>query len=201
MDLEQIWKAHNPDTGSLPDIKTIGQLSLPPSDTVLKKLKTTLLTNMMWAVLCAVLYVFVLINFTQWQILILIGITLAFTVWALFTAFQLYISVNPNVQANGLLAELKRNRDAINRWMKIQQRVALAIYPFSATGGFLLGGVSSSGKSIEVLMAKPVFGWSLVIAIMILTPLSYLLAKWLFKKSFGKVVQQMDCTIAQLTET
>ena len=199
MDIEQVWKGHGPGTGDLPDINNISRLSAPEPDSILQKLKKALRFNLSCAWLCLVLYVFILVNYHLWQLLVLIGLTLVFTLWAIITTTQLYRSVNPNVLATSLLIELKRNRNALNRWMQLQMRVALAIYPFSVSGGFLWGGMMGSGKSIEFLMSKPIIIWALVVCIIILTPLSYWLAKWLFKKSFGKVTLQMNDAIAQLT--
>nr|WP_294947227.1 hypothetical protein [uncultured Mucilaginibacter sp.] len=200
MDMEQVWKGHQAETGGLPNLQNIGQLKPANQNSPLKKMKKLLAQNMVGVALCVCLYVAVISFFSFWEIRVLTGITLLFTLWALATAWQLYRSVNDNVLANNLLAELKRNRDALGAWMRIQMRVAVFIYPFSAAGGYLWGGVLGSGKSVSVFMDKPIAVWILIACIIILTPLGYLVGKWMLKKTFGKVITQLDENIASLSE-
>jgi len=82
---------------------------------------------------------------------------------------------------------MKRHCESITTWLNNQQKVALIIYPVSATGGFMLGGVIGSGKSVEVLMSKPVVILVLIVTIIILVPICYYLAKWMCNYSFGNI--------------
>lgn len=198
MDIEQVWKGHMAETSSLPDMQSIGQLKPSNQSNPLKKMKKLLVQNMVGVALCVAFYVVIIYFFNFWEIRVLIGITLAFTLWAIADAWRLYRSVNVNVSANNLLAELKRNRDALDAWMRVQNRVALYIYPFSVSGGYIWGGVMGSGKDVHVFMSKPIVWWLLIICIAIMTPLAYKLAKWMFKKTFGKVIIQLDESIVSL---
>ncbi|TFF40790.1 hypothetical protein [Mucilaginibacter psychrotolerans] len=199
MDIEQVWKGHMAETSSLPDMQSIAQLKPANQSNPLKKMKKLLVKNMVGVACCIAFYVIIIYFFNFWQIRVLIGITLLFTLWALATAWQLYRSADDQVSATNLLDELKRNRDALNLWMRIQMRVSVFIYPFSAAGGYLWGGVLGSGKDVAAFMSKPIAAWALIACIIVLTPLGYLAGKWMFKKTFGKVITQLDENIASLS--
>jgi uncharacterized membrane protein YqjE len=199
MDIEQVWKGHQAETGGLPQLQNIGQLRSSNQNNPLKKMRKLLVQNIIAVTFCIAFYVAIIYFFSFWQIRVLIAITLIFTLWALATAWQFYRSVNETVSANNLLAELKRNRDALNSWMRIHMRVAVLVYPFSAAGGYLWGGVLGSGKNVSAFMSKPIAAWALIASIIILTPLGYLAGKWMFKKTFGKVITQLDENIASLS--
>ena len=99
-----------------------------------------------------------------------------------------------------LQQELKRHFDSISNWIRIQKRMVLFIYPISAASEFMLGGVIGSGKSVETFMNKPVVILALFITILILMPAASYTAKWLFKKSFGKHLDDLKENIDSLEE-
>ena len=198
MDIEKVWNAHKASTAGLPNVEKVVELKPTNLNTPLKKMKKLLKINMLWAALFAVLYILILFIYPFWQIRLFVGITLLFTLWGLSSGWKLYLSVNDNVLSGSVIAELERNRRALRSWMRIQTIVAVCVYPFSICGGFMLGGVVGSGKTVAYFMSKPVAWWALIICILILTPIGYLLAKWMFKKSFGKVVTQLDEAILSL---
>jgi hypothetical protein len=49
-----------------------------------------------------------------------------------------------------------------------------------------------SGKPIEAFITKPIVWISLVASIIVCTIAAYYLAKWMFKVSFGKTLQQLE---------
>ena len=199
MDIEEVWKAHKAATAGITDVHSVDQLKLSGQVNTLKKIKRALLTNMLWGALCIILYVLIICFFAFWQIRALFAITLIFSLWAVASALKLYLSVNDHVSGNSLLAELTRNRDALNSWMRMQNRVALCIYPFSVSAGYIWGGVMGSGRDVAFFMNKPIVWLALIVCIIVMTPLAYKLGKWLFKKSFGKIIIQLDNDIASLS--
>jgi len=200
MDLQEIWKATEASSEKLPEINSITQLNSKGLKNPLKQAKKMLGKNIIWSVVLAALYIPILFIYTDWQIELFIGITLLFTAWAGYTGFQLYKSIETNVTANNLLSELERVVSTLERWIKVQCQVAIFIYPFSATGGYFLGGVIGSGKTVDEFISRPIVIYALIATIIILTPICYYLAKWLFKLSFGKIIKQMKKLINELTE-
>jgi hypothetical protein len=200
MDLKQIWNATEPSTQQLPQINSIKEIKSKGLRNPLKLAKKMLMQNIVWSVLIAISYIPIVFYFNYWQIQLLIGITFVFTVWAVYSAIKLYQSIQSNVTANSLLSELKRVDVILNQWMQVQSKVALFIYPLSATGGYFVGGVLASGKTVNEFLSKPIIIYILIITVIILTPLCYYLTKRMFKISFGKVLTQINILIQELTQ-
>ena len=202
MSIEKTWGEINDpqdnDLSSLLQSSTLPKLS---SHNPLVKIKKNLLNNMVAAVLICMLYIFVIFYFQIWQVQIAIGLVLIFSLWALYTAYQQYKKLNTTVSSHSsVLDELKRHYQSITNWMNTQQKVALYIYPVSAAGGFMLGGVLGSGKPVAAFMQKPFVLIVLLIAIIILVPVCWYMAKWMFNYSFGKHLKALKKNIDALEE-
>lgn len=200
MDLKEIWNAAEPSKQQLPQLKSISEIKSKGLKNPLKLAKKRLFQNIIWGVIIGTIYIPIILIYRYWQIQLLLGITLLFTVWAIYTAIRLYQSIQSNVSANNLLSELTRVKITLNRWMTVQSKVGLFIYPISASAGYFVGGVVGSGKSVDELLGKPIIIYALIACILVLTPLCYFFAKWMFKLSFGKVINQIDVLIKELTE-
>jgi len=154
---------------------------------------------MILAVLICLLYMVVIYYFRIWQVQLCTILVLCFSLWALYTAYLQYKNINSTVSAiNPVLQELKRHHQSITAWMDTQQRVALFFYPVSAAGGFMLGGVSESGKTVTEFMSKPLVWVALLIALAVLVPACWYLTKWMFKYSFGKHLKSLKENIDAL---
>ncbi|MEO5912209.1 MAG: hypothetical protein ABIP95_15065 [Pelobium sp.] len=201
MDLQKIWNASEASTENLPEISNINQINKSNGlKNPLKMAREKILTNLIWTILIGLIYIPIVFFYHFWQIQLFIGITLIFSFWSGYTTYLLYQSVDQNVSANNLLAELKRVVNTLNKWMHIQMKVALFIYPFSLAGGFLLGGVIK-GKTVEQFLERPIAIYALILSIMVFTPICYYLTKLMFRYSFGKLIKQMQKLIEELTET
>lgn len=175
------------------------RLSGITSNHPLEKIKRNLRINMIWAVVLCALYIFLIFRFPIWQVQLCVAVVLLFTLWALYTAYAQYKQMNSHVSPmNAVLDELKRHYQSINHWMRTQQLVALFIYPISATGGFMLGGVSGSGKSVASFISKPPVLIALLIALAVLVPACWFLTKWMFRYSFGKHMKKLKENIDAL---
>jgi len=169
------------------------------NDTPLVKLKQMLLYNILLAVVVILVYFLLMRYVAIWQIKASLAVVIVFCLWCLYQSLKLYFALNTEiVVTNSVLAELKRHYNAFNRWMLLNQRAALFIYPFSVTAGFLLGGAVGSGKAVEDFIYKPYVIVALVICIAVLEPVSYYLARWLFKMLFGAQMNALKNTIAEL---
>jgi len=173
-------------------------ISKRPSKDPLEKIKINLIINAGWGFLISGLYIFILIRFPLWQIIVCLGIVLLFTLWASIKALQLYKNILVNTPGNSLLQQMEEHYNRILHWVKIQQFVGLIIYPVSAAGGFMLGGFLGSGKPINVFMQKPIMIVALLIAIAILVPCCFYLAKWMSRKSFGRYLDTLKQNIEAL---
>jgi hypothetical protein len=200
MSNQYIWDdINNKQDDDLSSLLNKPKLSKLTSHNPLEKIKKNLLMNMVWGIIICALYVFIIIHFQIWQVQVSISIVLLFSLWALYTAWLQYKKLNTSVSSNSsLLSEMKRHYESIETWLNTQQKVALIIYPVSAAGGFMLGGVIGSGKSVELFMSKPIVILILVVTILILVPACYYLAKWMCNYSFGKHLKTLQQNIKDL---
>ncbi len=114
-------------------------------------------------------------------------VVLGFCLWTTVDTWRLLRSVSYNVSATlPALAELKRQHGAYAKWMRVQQRVGLFIYPVSAVAGGLWGGTVGSGLTVDALLVRPSFMLIVVPLGLALTPACAWLARWMFREAFGK---------------
>ena len=202
MSIEKTWSEINEGgDDELSSLLQKSRLTKLSSHNPLEKIKKNLLINMIWAVLICILYVVILVYFQIWQVQIAIGLVLIFSLWALYTAYVEYKKLDIKISSSGsVLSELKRHHQSITNWINTGQRIALIIYPISAAGGFMLGGTIGSGKSVEIFMSKPIMWIILLVAILILVPACYYLAKWMNNYVFGKHLKTLEENINALEE-
>ncbi|HRI21722.1 MAG TPA: hypothetical protein PLA68_12250 [Panacibacter sp.] len=200
MSNDKKWAGINePQDDDLSSLLKSSTLSKITSHSPLEKIKKNLLINMIFGVLICLLYVAVIFYFRIWQVQLCTILVLLFSLWALYTAYSQYKNINSTISAvNPVLQELKRHYQSITDWMNTQQRVALFFYPVSAAGGFILGGVSESGKTVSDFMSKPLVWVALLIALVVLVPACWYLTKWMFKYSFGKHIKSLKENIDAL---
>ncbi len=162
-------------------------------------LKRNLFLHLILGVLIILVYIAVIVFFQYWQVQLAMSIVLAFTAWAIYTSYLQYKKLPSSVSAmQNMLSEMKFHYNAIQQWCSLQQKVALFIYPISITGGFILGGVSGSGKSVEEFMSKPAVWIALGVCMVLLIPACYALAKWMTRYSFGKHIKTLKSNIEEL---
>lgn len=200
MNINNNWsnESHNSDKdlNALLNIKSIKNLS---SKNPLENIKNNLILNIIFGIAICLLYFYILFYFPIWQVQLTIGITLIFSIWAIYTAFIEFKKIRTDISPdNSLLAELKKHHSSLTNWMKTQQLVGIFIYPISAIGGFMLGGTVGSGKNVESFMGKPSILLILLVVLIVLVPLCHFFAKWMFNYSFGKHLKSIDQKIKDL---
>lgn len=167
----------------------------------LSLIRKNLFRNGIMGIIISGFYIFCIVSFPYWQIQTCIGAVLVFTIWATVGAFRLRNTIDGNVVTHSLLEEMERHYTRIKQWTIAQKWAGLIIYPVSAAGGFMLGGVMGAEKPVDVIMAKPIMVWAMLICIAILVPIGYFLAKWLNHKAFGRHLKTLKQNIDELKET
>ncbi len=197
MNIEEAWKQMN-DGGQ--DVTSLfrQQVSARSAHSPLDKIKRNLLLNSLFGLLICIAYVIIIVVFPAWEVRACIFIVLVFSLWACAGALRLYRQLRHPLPPGNLLTELERHVKAVKQWTRLQERVALLIYPVSAAGGFMLGGMLGSGKPVRVFLDKPLMQLALLITILILVPLCYYLARWMNRKAFGRYVDQLSEHIQSL---
>lgn len=173
-------------------------ISKLPSKDPIQKIKRNLVINSIFGIVIGSMYILILIRYPLWQLFICLGIVLGFTVWAVVKAILLFHQLNRKHLVYSVLETLEEHYEKLTRFLQLQQKVGLIIYPVSAAGGFMLGGYIGSGKPIEQFMSKPAVWIALVISIVVLVPICHYLAKWMNKKAFGQFAAILKQNIESL---
>ena len=200
MSIEEQWADLKPendiDFTALLKKEVLSQLV---SNNPAQKIRKNLLIHVGWAVIISLLYLYLIFTITYWQIQVILALMILFSVWAIWTALVQYKKLdNLSHAETPVLTKLKYQYGSLINWMRTQEKIGLFFYPLSAMGGFLLGGAEGSGKPISVLLSHPAFLWTMVIAGLLAIPACYYLAKWMFKLSFGKLLNQLKQNIEAL---
>lgn len=199
MGIEQQWQGYQPDDTDLAAMLDKIQLPRLQSHSVLKNIKKNMVMGGVLSILTSIAIVWVGLSYAIWQIQVLLAIVLAFCIWTVIITVKLYRQTDIIIASGAsLLEQLKSNKASIERYISVQMKVALFVYPFDIAAGFLMGGVSGSGKPVEVFFQHTFVQVMLGIVIVIITPLCYYLARYLFQLFFGRHLAQLTQMIADL---
>jgi len=94
-----------------------------------------------------------------------------------------------------LKSTLKQVYDNTISTLNFQRKASLIIYPLAVTAGFLMG--LAAETDVAMMMQKWQVQVILLIAIIILTPVCYFLAKWMEKMIYQKYLNQLRDLIQQ----
>ena len=199
MDLENIWQQAGNKDDMLNRILQQKNFDHLHSKLPLKKLKKNLLTGIAWAILITAGYLVLFYFIHIWQVYVALSIVIAFNIWIIILTWRLYKTIQDTITpSNSLKQELQKNYDGFQKWWAIQARLGLYVYPVAATGGFMLGGVVGSGKTVEAFLYRPSILIILVITVAIITPVCYYLAKLMFKYAYGRHLKKLKELIDEL---
>lgn len=199
MSIESEWKQMNTNGDEeLWALLNQRKLQTLSSKSPFQKLKRSLLINMIFGIIICFAYIIIIAVFHVWQVQLAIFIVLVFSAWTVYSAYMQYKKLEASVTSSPVLTELKRHHETFTKWIALQMRASVAIYPISVAGGFMLGGVLGSNKPVEVFMSKPVVQIALLVCIIVMVPAAYYLAKWLFHLSFGKHLKLLKQNIEDL---
>lgn len=200
MDLQNTWKREDDEDKMLRNLLQQSSFRRTSSMFPLKILKRNLLVGTICGLLFNVCYILLFFLIDLWQVYIPLVIVIVFNVWLIQQSWQLYkrtpATVNPS---KSVKEELDFHYQRFQQWWTIQQRVSVFVYPFAIAGGFILGVVEGSGKSLEFIIYKPPVLILLLLTIVIATPVCYYFARWMYRHAYGKHLKKLHRVISELT--
>ena len=200
MDIQNIWQQSSGSDDSLNSLIQQDNFANLQSRLPLNKLKKNLLMSMIWAIIITAGYIILFFYIHFWQIYLALGVLVIFNSWIMFESWRLYKNTPSLIMtSNSLKDELIINYTSFQRWWSLQLKVCLVVYPIATAGGFIIGGVLSSGKSVEDFLYNPRMLGILGITILIFMPLSFYAAKWVFNHAYGKHLKKMKILIEELS--
>lgn len=164
----------------------------------LQKLKRQWNLRIVFTLAIAPIWLFAVFYFNEIVIQLLMGLVFIANIWSLYISLNLNSKLKKSVKENlPVLENLKTTHNLINTAIKLEERVFIFIYPISVAAGFFAG-ISMSG-AVNNIAQRPekVLTVMLLLAacIVVLTPLSHLLAKWLNKLAFGNYLKELKRVI------
>lgn len=195
------WQSWQPLDQDLDELLRPGFASQLQPHHPLVKLKKNLLKNTIWGILITIGYFIIICTTPVWQVQLALGITSLFNIIILAQAIRLYRSIPESISSSeSVLSILKKHYREISAWCTMQHKLAIWVYPVAATGGYIYGGVLSSGKSFEELFESPLFLWVLPVLVLVLVPLGLYLSKYMTQKAFGVHLDNLKKNIQSLEQ-
>ncbi len=206
MELEKIWGEMNEKAGD--QSRLPGQFpwerdkSLHP----LVQVRRNLLKTNVSGILISLGYIVLMVWYPVWPLLLGFSIVLVFNTVFIYQGIVLRRGLPATVDpSHSMLAEMKIQYAAIQKWVNNQMYAARFVYPVAAATGFMLGGMLGSGKPLEALFVKPVFPIVMLVSMVAFAFAGLWLAKKLFQIAYGKhlegLQQNIDILESQAKET
>jgi hypothetical protein len=200
MDLHKTWKKLEHDRLEKPaqwraDVHPEKSKSKHPA----LKLKKSLETTLGFSIVFLVLFIALIFLFDHWLIKLFIGVVAGayvfFTWYNYLTLKELKLQL---VQAfdSSLKTSLEQIHRIVYQSIRFQEKAALFIYPFSVIAGYMMG--LSQHNNFEQDIQDSTVLLALLIAIVVLTPACYFLAKWMYKISYDKYLNQLKKLIDEM---
>ena len=200
MDIENIWQQGPKNDPDLNKLLTTSDLGKIQSKLPLKKLKQNLLIGIVSAVVISSGYLVIFFFIHIWQVQAALGVLIVFNTVILVDSWRLYRRIPATLSpSNSLKEELALHYNSFQRWWAVQQKMGLFVYPVAAAGGFVLGGTLGSGKPVAALLDNPKMVGILGITILVLVPICYFGARWMFNYAYGRHLKQLKATIDDLS--
>lgn len=202
MDIKQIWQNITPPEGEK-DVATLENVLMnTKSKGPIQKIKQNLIISWGWAVLILGLYGYVFFFFTDVYVRTGVALLILFTLYLFWTSIVLYRRINATLYQEATLVETLRNQHAlIKLWIRNQELTGVLFYPISITTGFLLGGVIGSGKTADAFIQRPALIWILAGCIIVFTPVSYFITRWMSHVAYGVQLKKLMEYIQSITAT
>jgi hypothetical protein len=200
MDIENIWQQGGNNDDALNKLLNTTDFSKLQSRLPLKKLKLNLLIGIIWALLITIGYIVLFLVIDIWQVHVALSVLIIFNTLIMLDSWKLHKNTPSTISpSNSLKQELTLHYNSFQHWWAIQQRVSLLVYPIAVTGGFILGGTLGSNKPVETFLYNSKMLGILGVTVLIMVPLCYFGAKWMFNYAYGKHLKKIKFAIDDLS--
>jgi hypothetical protein len=200
MDIENIWQQGGNNDDALNKLLNTTDFSKLQSKLPLKKLRLNLLIGIIWALLITIGYIVLFFVIDIWQVHVALSVLIIFNTLIMLDSWKLRKKTPSTISpSNSLKQELTLHYNSFQRWWAIQQKVSLFVYPIAVTGGFILGGRLGSNKPVEAFLYNSKMLGILGVTVLIMVPLCYFGAKWMFNYAYGRYLKKIKFAIDDLS--
>jgi hypothetical protein len=164
----------------------------------LDRLRKSLRFSTALAAFVEVLYGVALCIYPFWPLNVFILVILLFNSWGFIGSLRLWLILAlPNSPAP-VLQELERYYRLINRWIRLQTRLAIFVYPFSIVAGGLFGAYIVTGEPVTHLLQDKVMDGLLIFLVIVITPLGTRISKFIAFRYYGQYLQILRKNLDEL---
>jgi hypothetical protein len=199
MNLQEVWKKLE-----LEKLEVAQPSLLNPWATKSKhpvaKLKQAYQITTIFALVFLIAFFVLLFVFDQWVVKIGLLATIAGYIFFFVTNFSMYRKIKTELPLDGSVKQaLQSTYEFITSNIRFQERTALFIYPVAAAAGYVMGAAMEGADAWEFVQ-KPIALWVLLGAVIISTPLGWLLTRWMYRVSYGVCLAQLRALINELEQ-
>jgi hypothetical protein len=197
-DLKSLWQSaklrHG--TNDIIDPEVVKTAIQKRSGGIMDKLRKRVKLKI-WFSIASFVFLLAMMLFTNnTAVRILLGFVEAGMLAGIYFFYREYRELHQEIDITQDPAGLMQSfHDRIRKLLRYEEMVGLTLYPPSFTGGFILGTTIDPTK--DPWFNEPrewiIFGVILVVV----TPLCHWLAKWMNRKSFGKLLSQLEDNIRE----
>ena len=199
--MEKDWRSFEPEDIDLDQMLNKLKVSELHSTNVLARVRKSLFVSTATGIPITVAFIIFIVFAKLPEARLLLLVAAGGCIWSILETIKLYRKIDIHVlPGDALLQQLKLNRQYIISYINIQEKGSVFIYPFSISGGYLYGGALNHHKSAGMVLSQQPMLVGLILAIVILTPLCYIVVHYAFKYMFGKHLKKLSDIIGQLEE-
>ena len=197
MDIEKAWKESAAEISiSRNEIKK--SLRQRP-ESVLRKLRNQLFIKLLFTILFTILYIILVIAYQDLLVRILFGVLIILHIVGIVYFTKQWQRLKAEVLMDQAILEvLKEYHRIITISLRYEHLIGLMLYPVAASAGFFLA--LTQELSWQEIMDSRMIWIVWFVTIVLLTPLSHLLAKWMNKVGFGKYLKKLEGHIEELED-
>lgn len=200
MNLQDVWKKLELEKLEVSKPSPINPWATKSKHPV-EKLKNAYKITTLFSVVFLAGFIILVFLFHEW--IVKIGIIIMILVYILFTFinYRMYRSIQTSIPLDQNLKKvLQDTHHFIKSNILFQERFALFVYPLAAASGMLMG-LAAGGGEAEKFLREPDVVMRLILIPLLLTPISWLLARWMYKVSYGVCLGELKRLIEELEKS
>ena len=200
MNLQETWNKLNREklgTPGDPLLPAFKKHSRHPVQKLIRAFQVTL----GFTVVFGIFFIVLLFVFEPWIIRLFLGLLiiayLLFFLYNLKTYKTLQLEWD-NPFDGSLKEAFHKIHHVAHSSIRFQEKAALYMYPISITGGYLMGLFTGNSEQFEKNVTNLNVLAILGVCMIIFTPVCYYLAKWMYKLSYDKYLQQLQSLLKDM---
>lgn len=198
MKIEDTWKSLPEQEERLTGAEIRAGLNLKSEDAV-RKLNKRMAWKIAFTILFTPLYIAAMFYVDSWLPQLLFGIiTMAHIVGLIFFIKRYQKAKSFDMGSGDSMSTLEAYISNIKETIRQEEVAGLVLYPISAASGFFLSLLQK--RSLDEALGDTRILITLVILLIVITPLSHWAARWMNRKTFNKYLNLLEGRLAQMRD-